>query len=117
MIFSKRTGGPVDAVLDVVGDALFKTALDVLKNGGKFCISGSAGGQQTHLDFRTLYLKHITMYGSVLGTRAEFQAMLEAIKSGQMKPVVDRTFSLDEARDAQTYFKQRGKFGKIVLIP
>ncbi|MFN4215692.1 zinc-binding dehydrogenase [Exiguobacterium sp.] len=113
----EANGGPVDAVLDVVGDALFKTALDVLKNGGKFCISGSAGGQQTHLDFRTLYLKHITMYGSVLGTRAEFQAMLEAIKSGQMKPVVDRTFSLDEARDAQTYFKQRGKFGKIVLIP
>jgi len=79
----EANGGPVDAVLDVVGDALFKTALDVLKNGGKFCISGSAGGQTTHLDFRTLYLKHITMYGSVLGTRSEFNAMLQAIQAGE----------------------------------
>ncbi|MFP3394457.1 zinc-binding dehydrogenase, partial [Brevibacillus sp. SIMBA_076] len=46
-------GGPIDAVLDVVGDALFDMSLQVLKKGGKFCISGSAGGQTTHLDFRT----------------------------------------------------------------
>ena len=113
----EANGGPVDAVLDVVGDALFATSLEVLKNGGKFCISGSAGGQQTNLDFRTMYLKHITMYGSVLGTRAEFQAMLEAVEAGKIRPLVDRTFPLVEARDAQTYFKQRGKFGKIVLVP
>lgn len=75
------------------------------------------GGQQTNLDFRTMYLKHITMYGSVLGTRAEFQAMLAAIEAGKVWPIVDRTFPLAEARDAQTYFKQRGKFGKIVLVP
>ncbi len=42
----EANGGPVDAVLDVVGDALFATALKVLKNGGKFCISGSAGGNR-----------------------------------------------------------------------
>lgn len=100
-----------------VGDALFATSLEVLKNGGKFCISGSAGGQHTKLDFRTMYLKYITMYGSVLGTRAEFQAMLEAIEVGKVRPIVDRSFPLAEARDAQTYFKQRGKFGKIVLVP
>ncbi|MCC5892651.1 zinc-binding dehydrogenase [Exiguobacterium sp.] len=113
----EANGGPVDAVLDVVGDALFKTSFEILKNGGKFCISGSAGGQTTHLDFRTLYLKHITMYGSVLGTREEFKAMLDAIAAGRIKPVIDRTFPLVEARAAQTYFKQKGKFGKIVLLP
>jgi len=109
--------GPVDAVLDVVGDALFKTTLAVLKNGGKFCISGSAGGQQTKLDFRTLYLKHLTFYGSVLGTRAEFGRMLKAIADGKLKPVIDRTFPLEEAAAAQGYFKETGKLGKIVLIP
>ncbi|MED1865371.1 zinc-binding dehydrogenase [Fictibacillus nanhaiensis] len=110
-------GGPIDSVLDVVGDALFSISLQVLKNGGKFCISGSAGGQKTELDFRTLYLKHITLYGSVLGTRAEFVRMLDAISQGKIVPVIDRTFSLQEAREAQTYFKKAGKLGKIVLIP
>lgn len=110
-------GGPVDSVLDVVGDALFSISLQVLKNGGKFCISGSAGGQHTNFDFRTLYLKHITMYGSVLGTRAEFKDMLKAISEGKIKPVIDKIFPLDKAKEAQVYFKNKGKLGKILLLP
>ncbi|MCF6139524.1 zinc-binding dehydrogenase [Pseudalkalibacillus berkeleyi] len=109
-------GGPIDSVLDVVGDALFATSLQVLKKGGKFCTSGSAGGQKTELDFRTMYLKHITLYGSVLGTRSEFKRMLDAISEGKIKPVIDRTFPLEQAREAQTYFKNAGKLGKIVLL-
>ncbi|WP_411955048.1 zinc-binding dehydrogenase [Alkalibacillus sp. S2W] len=110
-------GGPIDSVLDVVGDPLFSTSLEALKKGGKFCISGSAGGQTTNLDFRTLYLKHITMYGSVLGRRDEYRRMLQAISDGQIKPVIDRTFPLEEAQDAQVYFKESGKLGKVVLLP
>lgn len=110
-------GGPIDSVLDVVGDALFPTTLQVLKKGGKFCISGSAGGQKTELDFRTLYLKHITMYGSVLGTREEFKDMLQAIAEGKIKPVIDKAFPLDKAKEAQMYFKEKGKLGKILLLP
>lgn len=113
----EANGGAIDAVLDVVGDALFSTSLQVLKNGGKFCTSGSAGGQKTELDFRTLYLKHITLYGSVLGTRKEFQRMLNAIAEGKIKPVIDRTFPLEKAKEAQMYFKKSGKLGKIVLLP
>ncbi|SDW07389.1 NADPH:quinone reductase [Marinococcus luteus] len=110
-------GGPVDAVLDVVGDALFSLSLEVLKKGGRFCTSGSAGGQVTSLDLRTLYLKHITMYGSVLGTRAEFKELMQAVADGQIKPVIDRYFPLEEAKEAQKYFKNKGKAGKIVLLP
>ncbi|MFG6117889.1 zinc-binding dehydrogenase [Thalassobacillus sp. B23F22_16] len=113
----EANGGPIDSVLDVVGDALFPTSLQVLKKGGKFCISGSAGGQKTNLDFRTLYLKHITMYGSVLGTRAEFKDMLQAIAEGKIKPVIDKSFPLEEAKEAQEYFKNKGKLGKILLLP
>ncbi|WP_070120927.1 zinc-binding dehydrogenase [Bacillus marinisedimentorum] len=113
----KVNGGPIDSVLDVVGDALFSAALQVLKKGGKFCISGSAGGQKTNLDFRTLYLKHITMYGSVLGTREEFKEMLQAVSEGKIKPVIDKTFPLEKVKEAQVYFKHKGKVGKIVLLP
>ncbi|TMU85115.1 zinc-binding dehydrogenase [Bacillus sp. BHET2] len=113
----KVNGGPVDSVLDVVGDALFSASLQVLKKGGKFCISGSAGGQKTELDFRTLYLKHITFYGSVLGTRTEFKRMLGAISAGKIKPVIDCSYPLKKAGEAQTHFKKSGKLGKVLLLP
>jgi NADPH:quinone reductase-like Zn-dependent oxidoreductase len=110
-------GGPVDSVLDVVGDALFRTVIKVLKKGGKFCIAGSIGGQKTVLDLRDIYLKHITLFGSVLGTKKEFKQMLVAVSEGKIQPVIDRTFNLEDAGLAQTYFKTTGKLGKIVLIP
>lgn len=113
----KANGKPVDAVLDVVGDALFEVSLEVLKRGGKFCVSGSSGGQKTTLDFRTLYLKHLTFFGSVLGTREEYSDLLAAVKQGLIHPVIDKTFPLEEAAQAQQYFKQSGKLGKIVLLP
>jgi len=109
--------GPVDAILDVVGDAVFKQGLDLLKLGGTYCISGSSGGQVTSLDFRTLYLKHIRLQGSVLGNRHDYEKLLEAVRTKTIQPVIDRTFPLAEAREAQAYFKQAGKFGKVVLLP
>lgn len=109
--------GPVDAILDVVGDALFEQMIAVLKKGGRFCISGSIGGQKTQVDLRNVYLKHITIFGSVLGTRKEFKKMLRAISQGKIIPVIDRIFPLEEAAMAQAYFKESGKMGKIVLIP
>lgn len=107
--------GSVDIVLDVVGDALFSLSLEVLKIGGKLCISGSAGGQKTHLDLRKVYLKHLSILGAVLGTPQEYEDMLKAISEQKILPIIDRTFPLEEAKEAQTYFKQSGKLGKIVL--
>ncbi|NIK12609.1 NADPH:quinone reductase-like Zn-dependent oxidoreductase [Alkalibacillus almallahensis] len=97
-------GEPIDSVLDVMGDPLFSPSLEALKKGGKFCISESAGVQTTNIDFRTLYLKHITR-------------MLKAISDGLIKPVIDRTFPLEETQDAQVYFKESDKLGKVVLLP
>ncbi|TGB02018.1 zinc-binding dehydrogenase [Halobacillus salinus] len=109
--------GPIDAVLDVVGDALFNISLNVLKKGGKFCTSGSSGGQITELDFRTMYLKHIALLGSVLGTREDFRKLMEAVSEGKVKPIIDKTFPLEEAREAQKYFKDGKTLGKVVLLP
>jgi NADPH:quinone reductase-like Zn-dependent oxidoreductase len=110
------SGGKVDIVLDVVGDALFSTSLQVLKIGGKLCISGSIGGVKTHLDLRTLYLKHISILGSVLGTVPEYERLLAAVKSKVIVPIIDKTFSLVQAKEAQAYFKKPGKLGKVVLL-
>lgn len=34
-----------------------------------------------------------------------------------IKPVIERTFPLEKAGEAQTYFKNSGKLGKIILLP
>lgn len=107
--------GKVDYVLDVVGDALFTPLLNVIKAGGAMCISGSIGGQKTQIDLRTLYLNHITLMGSVLGTQDDYRQLLDAVKQGIVVPIIDRVYQLEDVHQAQTYFKASGKLGKIVL--
>jgi len=43
--------------------------------------------------------------------------MLKAISEGLIKPVIDETFPLEKAKEAQVYFKNKGKLGKILLLP
>jgi NADPH:quinone reductase-like Zn-dependent oxidoreductase len=111
----KAAGGKVDVVVDVVGDPLFSTCLKVLRNGGRLAISGAVSGAVTQLDIRTVYLKHLSIIGCTLGTRTEFDRMLTAIREGKIKPLIDKVFPLERAREAQEYFKRSEKFGKVIL--
>jgi NADPH:quinone reductase-like Zn-dependent oxidoreductase len=41
--------------------------------------------------------------------------VLRLVFGGQLRPVVDRVFRLDEIRAAHRYLEDRGQFGKVVL--
>jgi NADPH:quinone reductase-like Zn-dependent oxidoreductase len=54
--------------------------------------------------------------GSVsVGSRADFEAMNRAIALHRLRPVLDRVFPFDEARDAYRYFESRAHSGKVVI--
>jgi NADPH2:quinone reductase len=50
-----------------------------------------------------------------MGTKGELLRAARFFFAGQLKPVIDRTFRLDEAADAQRRLESSGHFGKIVL--
>lgn len=50
-----------------------------------------------------------------MGTRKDFEAAYELVKSGRAKPVVDSVFPLAEARAAHERMEAGEQFGKIVL--
>ena len=50
-----------------------------------------------------------------MGSPREFVEMLAAVNTGQITPVIDRTFPLAEANEAHRRLEQHGQFGKIVL--
>lgn len=105
----------VDIVVDSVGQATFARSLETLKPGGRLVTYGTTSGPLTALDIRTLYHKQLTILGTTMGSPREFAQMLHAVDAGQIRPVVDRVFSLAEAGQAQQYMDQQEQFGKIVL--
>ena len=68
-----------------------------------------------HIDPATLMRAVATYRRIAVGSRVEFEAMNRALELHGLKPVIDRAFDFDRARDAFAYFEKRGHFGKIVI--
>ena len=62
-----------------------------------------------------MWWKQLTIYGSTMGTRADFAAVLDLVVSGRAAPVIDQVFPLSEARAAHERLEAGEQLGKIVL--
>ena len=55
--------------------------------------------------------------GSIMGTRRDLLTVANLVGRKKLKPVIDSTYPLSEARKAQERMLNRGNFGKIILVP
>jgi NADPH:quinone reductase-like Zn-dependent oxidoreductase len=111
--FTKNRG--VDVVIEHVGMATWERSLKCLARGGRLVTCGATTGFDARIDLRFLFSRQYTLMGSYMGTKAELVRAAQFFFSGQLRPVVDRTFPLSEAAAAQTYLEQGKQFGKVVL--
>jgi len=110
------TGGRgVDVVLEHVGTAVWDACLHALAKGGRLVTCGATTGPEVKMDLRLLFSRQLTLKGSYMGTRAELLQAAGLVGRGQIRPIVDRSFPLAEARQAQEWMLSRKVFGKIVL--
>ena len=111
-----RELGVPDAAIDSAGGETFAACLDLLRPGGRLVTFGSTTGPVPHLDVFRLFWKQLRLIGTTMGTPAEFSAMLERFDDPDPpRPVVDRSFPLEQAVDAMRHMEEAGQFGKIVL--
>ncbi len=122
---AKRDGG-VDVVLDMVGGDYFAKDLDALRIGGRIVYIAAQGGGDVTLPIFRLMQKRAVVTGSTLRPRdadekARLTAAVEArvwpwIEAGKIKPLIDKTFPLDEAAAAHAHLEAGSHVGKIVLV-
>ena len=105
----------VDVVIDVVGGEQWPDLLKVLRLGGRYAIAGAIAGPISKIDLRTLYLKDLTLMGCTFQEEEVFSNLISYIEKGEIKPLVSKTFQLENIREAQEEFLSKGHLGKIVL--
>jgi NADPH:quinone reductase-like Zn-dependent oxidoreductase len=108
-------GRGVEVVLEHVGEATWQTSLQSARAGGRIVVCGATSGPNPPAALHRIWWKQLTIYGSTMGTREDFEAAYELVKSGRAKPVVDSVFPLADARAAHERMEAREQFGKIVL--
>jgi NADPH:quinone reductase-like Zn-dependent oxidoreductase len=105
----------VDVVVDCIGGETWIKSLAALAKGGRLATCGAAAGNRSQTDVRRIFWNHLKIFGSSLGSREEFQQVLNFFEATRTKPVIDRIFSLSEAAMAHQYLEERKPFGKVVL--
>ena len=107
----------IDVVIDNVGGPHFEGELKALKRGGRYASSGAIGGPMVNLDLRTMYLKDLTLIGCTAWDEPVFPQLMSYIDSNRIKPLVAKTFPLEDIAQAQKEFLEKKHVGKFVLIP
>jgi NADPH:quinone reductase-like Zn-dependent oxidoreductase len=108
-------GAGVDVVVEHVGEATWKTSLQVARTGGRIAVCGATTGPNPPAQLHRIWWKQLTIAGSTMGTRADFEAVYELVKERRAKPAIDSVFPLADARAAHERMETGDHFGKIVL--
>ncbi|MBL0743208.1 zinc-binding dehydrogenase [Chryseolinea lacunae] len=111
----KESGGGFDIIIDSAGGNQFSKLIELAMPGGRIVNFGRTNGNITDIATRLLYSKQISIHGSMMGTRDEFLSMLDFLESRNIKPVIDKTFPLEQAEEAMRYMEEGHQFGKIIL--
>jgi NADPH:quinone reductase-like Zn-dependent oxidoreductase len=112
----ETTGGAgIDVVVEHVGQATWKTSLAVAAPGGRIAVCGATSGPNPPAQLHRVWWKQLTIVGSTMGTRADFEAAYELVRSGRAKPVIDRVYPLEAIREAHERLEAGEQLGKIVL--
>jgi NADPH:quinone reductase-like Zn-dependent oxidoreductase len=108
-------GRGVDVVVEHVGEATWATSLAVAAPSGRVVVCGATSGPNPPAALHRIWWKQLTVYGSTMGTKEDFEGAYELVRSGRARPVVDSVFALAEARAAHERLEAGEQFGKIVL--
>ncbi len=120
------TGGEgVDIILDIVGAPYLERNIAALKVKGRLVLISTLAGSKGEIDLRGLMGKRARIIGSVLRARPQaekaeitrrfVERFWPALASGQILPVIDRAYPIQEAAAAQQRMAENRNIGKIVL--
>ncbi len=105
----------VDIVVDNAGVATWNSSLRCLAKGGRLLTVGGTTGYSATTPVNLLFGKHLSIFGSSMGSQADFEAVMAQIWSERLNPIVDRVFPLSEYGAALAHMLAGDGFGKIVL--
>jgi NADPH:quinone reductase-like Zn-dependent oxidoreductase len=107
----------VDVVVEHIGGETFERSSYALTRLGTLVSIGSHDTHWGRLDLRHVYSKNLRILGTNLGSILELRTILDYLAAGRLKPVIDRTFALKDARAAVQHVLDRKNKGKVLLVP
>ena len=111
----KSMTGGVDLSVDHVGGEAFDAMVSLAKPGSRIVTYGATAGPKVTVVMPRIFLKHLTVLGTAMGTNEEFGAMLDLYAEHGLRPTINESFPLQEVVAAMERMEEGAGMGKIVL--
>lgn len=105
----------VRLAVETVGGTDLSESIDSLRAEGTISVVGFLGGKTSEIDLIKLNMKRVTITGVSVGSVQDFQDMLAALCSHQIRPVISDSLPFEEFLQALKKMKDGSHFGKIVI--
>jgi len=110
------TGHGVDLIVEVGGVGTLNDSIRATRIGGTIAFIGVlAGPPPANLRLPLIVMQQQRLQGVTVGSVEDLQAMCDAVTLHGMKPVIDRTFPFDQAKDAFLHLASGAHFGKVAI--
>ncbi len=107
-------GQGADHIVEVGGAGTLSRSLSCVSVDGFVYVIGLLSGA-AEIDPMPILRRMVTVQGVYVGSREMFEAMNRAITTHELRPVIDRSFAFEDAREAFAYFQSQAHFGKVVI--
>jgi NADPH:quinone reductase-like Zn-dependent oxidoreductase len=111
----EMSGGGAHVVVEHVGEATWRRSFDAGRTDSRICVCGAATGPNPPANLHRIWWKQLTVYGSTMGSKEDFESVYELVTSGRVSPVVDTVFPLEQAAPTHTRLESGDQLGKLVL--
>jgi alcohol dehydrogenase len=109
--------GGVDVVINFTGGDTWVPSLRCLKRGGKLLVCGATAGYDPKEDLRYVWSFELQIIGSNSFYDDNLSALMDMIKLGEMKPVIDTVVPLEGAASGLRLIQDRKVIGKVIVTP
>ena len=124
-IIEYTKGNGVDLILDIMGSSYFEKNISSLKNNGRLSIIALQSGYKSNINLRDILIKRITITASTLRPRTDAEKAKIArnvknlfwhlLEKKKIKPLIYKTFRLEDASKAHRLMETSKHIGKIIL--
>lgn len=126
VVLETTEGEGADLILDFIGASYWDRNLASVKTDGRWVLIGTLGGSEVeHVNLFSLMQKRVQITGTLLTPRSDaykvaltkefYSRTRQLFEDGTLRPVVDKTFTLEDAQHAHEYMESNSNIGKIVL--
>jgi NADPH:quinone reductase-like Zn-dependent oxidoreductase len=114
-ILALTDGRGVDKVVDIAGDTTIVKSAASTRKGGDVTLVGFVSGFGGGLPPIDILSRSLTIAGTAIGPRGNFEALLAAMAMHEVRPVIDQVFSFAEYREAYQRIASGNHVGKVVI--